>query len=131
MFGLFKRKSHDKLNMLIDEFFETAHAVRNKDKTVQVAVGNGINLANSMFNKTFSDISLFQKLNDAESSDYIKKLGLTVEEIAKKDMYTATGFRLFQIWLVLNYEGGCTSEKNINKELSQLSKIGDLSGTTL
>jgi hypothetical protein len=128
MFGLFKRKSSDKWDMLMKEFSEITQSIRGEGKVAQIAVGHGINTANSFFNKSFSDISSFQKLPETERVEYIKKLGMTVEKIAKKDMHTAVGFRLFQMWLVAKIEGNTDAENIINKELVTLSKIGNLSG---
>ena len=86
MFGMFKRKSPDKWKVILKEFSEITQSVRSEGIAAQMAVGHGINMANSLFVKSFSDINSFVKnIPDVDRVEYIKKLGMTVENLSSVD----------------------------------------------
>ena len=129
MFGFLKKRANSERQKVIEEFTQAINAIKGADKTVQLAVGHGLNMANSFFFQKFHNIDAFKGISKREQLDYLRKLGATEEEIGKKDPQAALGFGLFKMWIASIIQNDEESMQYFSNELAWLSKAGDLSGT--
>jgi enolase len=116
---------------VIEEFTEIISSIKVADKTAQIAVGHGLNMANSFFYKRFHDIEGFKSIAKSEQIDYLKKLNATEKKIAKTDPEASLGFTLFKMWLVTIIQDDAETKQYFSEELAWVSKIGDLTGVEI
>ena len=127
MFGLFKREDPDRRGMR-EEFEAVTRQLRSASPATQIAVGHAVNLANSLFRKSFGTVS-FQTLSTAEQIAYIDQLSVMETKLREvnNDLPGSLGFGLFKMWV------GAVAAKDqplmelMSKELSYFSSQGDLS----
>ena len=125
----FGRKKEDPGRQAAREEFEsTCRQLRGADEVVQVAVGHAINLANSLFVKTFGSMDGFKRLPAEQKFDYMRKL-TTAEDMfreEKNDMASSLGFGLFKMWvgMVTAQDGELIDA--FAREIAYFSRKGDL-----
>lgn len=96
MFGFLKRENPDR-RALREEFETVTRRLRSADPAVKMAVGQAINLANSIFRKSFS-VESFQSLPNCERTAYINKLmAMEIKLRDEKDLHSSFGFALFKM----------------------------------
>jgi len=122
MFGLFKKREPQERIELRKEFEKITKAVHGADSPVQVAVGYGINMANSLFIKRFSTVDAFVSLPREESASYIKSLTQFEEKMSSQDPPTAIGIGLFKMWIGVVAERDEELATQFSKEISYFSR---------
>ena len=127
MFGFFKNILKPERQKIIDEFTQTIEKLKGADSSVQLVVGHGVNMANSLFFRKFKTVEEFKNITRHEQDDYLKKFGVMEVETGKKDPLMAIGFGLFKMWLVSIITNDDEAMQYFSKELGWLSKVGDLS----
>lgn len=128
MFGSGKKKEDPNRKAFREEFETVIHAVYQADDLAQIAVGNAINMANSLFLQAYSTPSDFQKLPEAKQIEYINKLskmevGLREE---KNDPHSSIGFGLFKMWIGALSKNDTELINQFSSELAHFSRKGDL-----
>ena len=122
MFGLFKKKEPQERVELRKEFEKVTKAVHGADNPVQVAVGYGINLANTLFVKRYSTVDAFVNLPRGERSAYIMSLTQFEEKLCKQDPPAAIGVGLFKMWIGVIAERDDELASQFSKEISYFSR---------
>ncbi|KDM92463.1 hypothetical protein [Photobacterium galatheae] len=126
MFGFFKKrkkKESPQSEAKNNNFFVIAQAIRKSEPAVQIAVGDSIRLAQSMFKVSFPSRSFFQDLPLNEKVDYLDKLVSFENALNEKgDKISAFGFILFRLWLVALIDTDSDAFSAINEELEYLCK---------
>ncbi len=128
MFGFGKKKEDENRKALRQEFESVTTALRTADNTVQIAVGHSINMANSLFEKSFSGAKGFQELPKSERISYIGKLTEMETSLKSKgDIPASLGFGLFKMWVGAAAELDAELMSQFSKELAYFSEKGDIS----
>lgn len=128
MFGFGKKKEDPNRKALRQEFESVTSALRTADATAQIAVGHAINMANSLFHKSFSGVNGFQDLPKSERISYINKLTDMESPLKSKgDMPASLGFGLFKMWAGAAAELDAELMNQFSRELAYFSKKGDIS----
>ncbi|MDP2787017.1 MAG: hypothetical protein Q8O79_02940 [Pseudomonadota bacterium] len=101
MFGFGTKKESPERRAAREEFESTCRQLKGANEIVQMAVGHAINMANSMFIKTFGSVDGFRRIPDAQKFDYLRKLTDTENSLReeKNDMASSLGFGLFKMWV--------------------------------
>ncbi len=122
MFGFFKKKEPRERLELRKEFEKVTMAVHSADSPVQIAVGYGINLANSVFVKRYSTVDTFVNLPREERTAYIVSLTQFEEKLCKQDPPAAVGVGLFKMWIGVVAERDDELASQFSKEISYFSR---------
>lgn len=127
---MFGKKEDPNRKAFRKEFEQVARSIRQADETVQAAVGHAINMANSMFYQTFSDVADFQRVSNQERIQYIHKLTHMEESLRddKGDLPSSLGFGLFKMWVGAVSENDDELAEKFGAELAHFSQKGDLGG---
>ncbi len=99
---------------------------RDTDEVAQIAVGNGINLANSYLTTRFENLDSFQSRNQNEQQDFADGLEKMSNELIKDDPQTALGFDLYAIWLRALIGHDDTFTDYCKEEMATLSRKADI-----
>ena len=128
MFGFAKRKEDPSRKALREEFETVITTLRSTDNLVQVAVGNSIKMANSIFHQAYSSPGEFQRLPKSERISYINILIDIENQLREKkiDRHAALGFRLFKMWVGAVAELDSELMQQFGKELAHFTKKNDL-----
>lgn len=128
MFGFAKRKEDPSRKALREEFGTVSTALRSADNLVQVAVGNSIKKANSIFHQAYSSPGKFQRLPKSERISYVNMLIDIENRLREKkvDRHAALGFRLFNMWVGAVAELDTKLMQQFGDELAYFSKKNDL-----
>jgi len=121
MFGLFKKKESQARSELRREFEKVTKVVHGADNPVQVAVGYGINLANTMFAKRHSTVDTFVNLPREERTAYIVSLTQFEEKLCTQDPPVAIGVGLFKMWIGVVAERDDELASQFSKEIEYFS----------
>ncbi len=102
--------------------------LRSADNLVQVAVGNSIKKANSIFHQAYSSAGKFQQLPKLERISYVNRLIDIENRLREKkvDRHAALGFRLFNMWVGAVAELDTKLIQEFGDELAHFSKKSDL-----
>lgn len=127
---MFGKKEDPNRKAFREEFEQVSRGIRQADEAVQVAVGHAINMANSMFHQSFTDVADFQRLENRERIQYIHKLTHVEESLRdeKGDLPSSLGFGLFKMWVGAVSENDADLVKKFGAELAFFSQKGDLGG---
>lgn len=126
MFGFFKKKEPPGRMELREEFEKFTSALRRADAKTQIAVGQSINMANSMFIKRFGSPDAFCQKATSERIEFIKSLTAFEEKMSQQDPPVALGFGLFKMWVGVLGEQDYELMSQFSKELGYFSRKGDL-----
>lgn len=109
------------------EFETVTDALMEADLAVQVAVGTGINLANSLFTKEFRTVAEFSRLSKSIKVDYVNRLTVAEKRLKDErgDFHASLGFGLFKGWLGAITEDDEDLVDNFGARLNTLSRIAD------
>ena len=128
MFGFGSKKENPERKAAREEFESTCRRLRGAEEVVQIAVGHAINMANSMFVKTFGSVDGFSRLPNSQKFEYMAKL--TNAENAfrdeRKDMASSIGFGLFKMWVGMITARDTELIESFATELSFFSRKGNL-----
>lgn len=93
----------------------------------QIAVGNGINMANTAFTKRFSGTDGFLRISKIEQNQYILQLNDAANKMSESrgDNETALGFLLFKYWIAAVAEQDKQLVDHFGAGLANLSKKAD------
>lgn len=126
MFNLFRPKEAPERKEFRETFMRYATNLRNSDETVQALVGHAINMANSLFFRTYSDIAEFESQPKSAQLDYINKLSVMEKKLDKSEPVLALGFGLFKMWIAAVVDDDQELMEEFFVELSYFSKKGNL-----
>lgn len=122
MFGLFKNKEPRERIDLRNEFEKITQAARGADNSMQIAVGVGINIANSLFIKRYGTVESFKLMPRHERTAYIMKLTKFEEKMSEQDPPAAIGIALFKMWIGVVAETDEELAEQFSKEISYFSR---------
>lgn len=91
------RKESPHRKVLREQFESLTTSLRYMDELHQVAVGHGINTANSFSLKQFTSVEIFLGLPKTDKLQYIGALTSMEQELGKRDPHSAAGFALFKM----------------------------------
>jgi hypothetical protein len=128
MFGFGSKKENPERKAAREEFETTCRQLRGADEVVQMAVGHAINMANSMFMKTFESVDGFNRIPSSQKFEYIAKLTQAENTFRdeKKDMASSLGFGLFKMWVGMVTARDTELIDAFARELSVFSRKGNL-----
>lgn len=128
MFNFGKKKEDPNRRALREEFESVTKDLRQADESVQIAVGHSINIANSIFHKSYSSPSEFRQLPNSQRIEYINRLTSMENQLReeKNDPHSSLGFGLFKMWVGALSENDSDLMKQISAELAYFSDKGDL-----
>ena len=128
MFGFGSKKENPDRKAAREEFESTCRQLRGADEVVQIAVGHAINMANSMFMKTFGSADGFRRIPDPQKFEYMAKLTHAENTLRdeKKDIASSLGFGLFKMWVGMLTARDTELVAAFSQELAFFSRKGDL-----
>ena len=130
MFGVFeKSRGSSQRQEVIDEFTQIIKVLKEADKSVHVAVGNGLNMARAFFFRRYHDVEEFRKIPRWEQLNYLTKLGVEEKEIGEKDPQAAFGIGLFKMWIASVIQDDTESMQCFSQQLGWLSQAGEPSAS--
>ena len=116
---------------VIKEFKEMIETTKAGKDDAQMVVGHGVNMANSIFLKTYPSPDVFQTKPYKEKLKYLKKFKKFQESYRQKDLAFYIGIHFFATWLLSLVENDSELEKIVQKELIWLSQKGELLGGSI
>ncbi len=126
MLGSGKKTAHPERRAFREEVEATTAKLRAAPETSQVAVGHAINMAHSLFAKSFGSPQEFLKLSVQDRHSYIKKL--TTMEVKlreeQKDLAGSLGFGLFKMWVGTLSANDAELTETFSQQLAYFSKKG-------
>ena len=128
MLSFFKKKKDSERDKVLEEFKSLIAQTKNGKEEAQVAIGHGVNIANSIFLKSYSSPDIFRQKSDKEKYDYFKKFCQTKENLKKEDFGISVGFHFFGTYLVALVNNDYELEGIVQEELVWLSKKGEILG---
>lgn len=126
MFSFFKKKESVERKAMREEFEEHIRTLRHADDVTQMAVGYGINMANSMFIKRYGSINAFCSQTMNEKTKYIQTLNNFEEKMYKQDPLVALGSSLFKKWIAALIVEDRDLMSKFMTELDYFSRKGDI-----
>lgn len=128
MFDFLKKKEDPNRKLLREQFENITSTLRSSDNLVQIAAGNSINIAYSMFLKQHLSSNEFQLLPINEQFTYIKKLTDMEDKLVKNgDVPVLLGFCLFKMWIGSMVERDTELMHKFSHEIIYFSEKSDLS----
>ena len=128
MFGFFKSKTAENPHRkaLREEFEVATNSLYHADLAVQTSVGTAINMAHSIFAKSYSSSRQFHQAPKREQLDYIDRFTTIEISLTKEleDPLASLGFGLFKMYLGAITESDGELAKQFSEELIRLSKLG-------
>jgi hypothetical protein len=126
MFGFFKKKEKKQREEVINELMSLVGPLKDKNKEIQFAVGYGVNMASSIFYKSFSSVDHFEKESDKVKLKFFDKF-LKFEKLMRdEDPFMSMGVRLYSIWVLAIINKDCELFNLVNDELKWISKKADI-----
>ncbi len=128
MFGFGKKAENPERRAAREEFESTCRKLRAADEVVQMAVGHAINMANSLFTKSFGSPDGFRGIPDEQKLEYLKKLTAAEERFrdVQNDMASSLGFGLFKMWVGMVVVQDSELTEAFARELAHFSRKGDV-----
>jgi hypothetical protein len=108
-----------------DDFHRVTSQLRSTDTSIQVAVGHGINMANSLFVRRFGSIKGFSGLPVSEKHQYLRELTDMEERLATEQPHVTVGFALFKMWIGAVTENDNELEREFSMGLAEFSRLAD------
>lgn len=125
MLNFFRNKKGSEREAVILEFRNMIEKTKAGKNDIQIVVGHGVNMSNSIFLKTYSSPDDFRKKLYKEKFKYLQKFKEFQESCREKDLAFYMGIHFFATWLVALVENDNELEKIVQKELIWLSKKGE------
>lgn len=111
------------------EFEQTVLQLKSAPEQAQAAVGHAINLAHSLFMKSFGSSAGYVASSQQTQAEYVRSL--TQVEVRfrdeRNDAASSLGFGLFKMWIGTLQAGDTELSEHFAKELAYFSKKGDFS----
>ena len=126
MFGFFKKKESADRKAMREEFEEHIRVLRHTDDATKMAVGYGINIANSMFIKRYGSVKAFSQQPMSEKINYIHSLNEFETKMSDQDPLFVVGASLFKKWIAALIEEDKELMSQFSKELDYFSRKGDI-----
>jgi hypothetical protein len=126
MFGFFKKVPNSHREGLRDDFRRVVTKLSAAEPIALVAVGHGVNTANSLFAQRYGNTKQFQQLSKDVQIQYLTSLTKAEEQFARTDPPTSIGFALFKMWLGAVVANDYELQSEFGEELARLSRMGDL-----
>ncbi len=125
MFGFLKKKKSNERDGVIEEFNSIINQTKTGREDAQMVIGHGVNMANSIFLKTYSSPDDFRGRSYKEKFEYFEKFVKFKKGVKEKDFGLSIGIHLFGTWLLALVQDDDDLEKIVKKELVWLSKKGE------
>lgn len=126
MLNIFKKKREKQRNQVIEEFTGLVEPLKTKPEQIQILVGHGINIGNSLFFKNVTSINEFNNLPDKKKFDFFKKFLDFKEKMKNEDQYVYLGLHLYATWILAVINNDNELQLMVSSELKWISKKGEL-----
>ena len=118
-------KTNQDRELLLEEFCSAAAFLRKREKATQIAVGIAIDMANSMFTRSFSERTNFLRYTSADRTAYIGKLAALERDSLSSDPHLALGFGLFKMWVAAVSQEDIALENRFGADLAYFSMLAN------
>jgi len=100
------------------------HRLKASGARIQIAVGAGVQLANSDFIRRFAGIESFRRVPTEEQERFWSELSDLELELRGREIGMALGVGLYRIWLTESLAGRRNVAELLGEELTELSRKG-------
>lgn len=124
MFGFRKKAlANTARDGLVNDFNKARAAINSADRTTQVSIALGLNIANTMFFKEFGGPNGFFEETKEQRIKYLKKLNDFEEKMRTQDQLASLGVAIFKMWIAALVEDDHDLRGQIEPFLIGLSKL--------
>ena len=120
--GLLFHRSGDSCGGEFEEVKKVLHCLRAAGVQMQLAVGAGVQLANTDFIRRFAGIESFRKVPAEEQKQFWSELSDLELELRSREIGMALGVGLYRIWLTDMLAGRRDIAELLGEELTELSR---------
>ena len=106
------------------EVKKVLHRLKASGAQTQIAVGAGVQLANTDFIRRFAGIESFRRVPNEEQKRFWSELSDLELELRGREIGMALGVGLYRIWLTESLAGRRNVAELLGEELTELSRKG-------